>query len=586
MASAFQAKGLQYWVSELAQAVLPILPGSAVEIRRLLEHPDTSLNQIGDLVAQDPVLRLHVLRACNNQFAEKAAGTLSNPHHCVSMLGMDNISALVDSLKPDCGANNRFEPRYLQAIIQSSHAAELALSWLPFRHQGNADQLVLACLLYGVPDWAMWRVASNEARMIDALVQQQRVPVEEAELAVLGCQRAELAKALAQHWHFSDQVCGAIHGAPIPSPAFLMRYARLAQKHSNDAASVRMPNKTEAGLLAHSQGFTVHLSNTLAQQSARSWYSKPTLRCQAIVAAYLDQPLVRILELTKSVALETSRRFAIVGVQSPAEGLLWPQPSAQRRRIKPSQMDAAVTKMASMLGQGSVPAKAPKSATPAPPSQRPDPLNQPRAIGIKSEKLPDGLDHHAIRSAPKPAAKPAAVFPGFVSAEKYADYETLINKLLHQPSAFSSEQEALRSITDCLYRCTELERVVVAVLNPERSKLEAYYAQGCSEAPALQRFTVQLQPPNLFTQLLRQPAATWISRERQQQIEGVIPGQFRQASQCEDFFLMSVFNQQGAYGLFYADRGLTDRIGLSEAEYKIFKSTGAHCSKYLMALQP
>jgi HD-like signal output (HDOD) protein len=197
MPSAFQAKGLDHWVSELEQTMLPVLPGSTSEIRRLLADPDTSLHQIGELVALDPVLRLHVVRACNIRFADHAAGTLSNPHHCVSMLGLNNISAVVAPLKSASEAASRFESRYLQAIIQSRHAADQAVSWIPYRHQGNPDQLVLACLLYGAPDWALWQVASDEARLIDALIHQQRIPPEEAELAVLGCKRAELAKALA-----------------------------------------------------------------------------------------------------------------------------------------------------------------------------------------------------------------------------------------------------------------------------------------------------------------------------------------------------------------------------------------------------
>ena len=94
---------------------------------------------------------------------------------------------------------------------------------------------------------------------------------------------------------------------------------------------------------------------------------------------------------------------------------------------------------------------------------------------------------------------------------------------------------------------------------------------SCEDYPRLKKCSVRLQPSNLFSQLLKQPAATWISPDRPSPIAGLIPGTFKQAAQSDHFFLMSVFNHRGAYGLFYADKGTHDRIGMSESEYKIFK---------------
>jgi len=111
--------------------------------------------------------------------------------------------------------------------------------------------------------------------------------------------------------------------------------------------------------------------------------------------------------------------------------------------------------------------------------------------------------------------------------------------------------------------------------------VETYYARGCEDYPRLKKCSVRLQPSNLFSQLLKQPAATWISPDRPSPIAGLIPGTFKQAAQSDHFFLMSVFNHRGAYGLFYADKGTHDRIGMSESEYKIFKIACNTCSKHL-----
>ncbi|RLU02430.1 MAG: hypothetical protein D9N11_09285, partial [Ketobacter sp.] len=61
-----------------------------------------------------------------------------------------------------------------------------------------------------------------------------------------------------------------------------------------------------------------------------------------------------------------------------------------------------------------------------------------------------------------------------------------------------------------------------------------------------------------------------------------VPGTFKQAAQSDHFFLMSVFNHKGAFGLFYADKGTSNRLGMSEAEYKAFKVACNTCSKHLV----
>lgn len=578
MSSEFQAKGLEYWVNKLDEHLLPVLPGSARQAGRLLKDADVSLHDLGTVVASDPIMHVHVVRECNRQFGERAAGVLANPHHCVSMLGLDKLSILMRQFKATKGEAS--EPRdayYFQAIRTSLHAAEQAASWASFRNQASPDAMYVGALMFGVPNWCLWRRAHREMTVIDRLFKREQIPLREAEQAVLGCTREAIAKALAEHWHMPSSIQDALSSEQLPTPRFLLRCAREHQRQPN----YRMPNRTPDGMLVNSNALPLALSNYLAQETAKGWYSHQTQRCLMIIAAYLEKPLDTIESLSKQVAVAASERWALPGTMAPAANLIWPVTPRQPRRLKPAQLKAAVAKLLRTTGsKGETDTKQPPGH-PLPGS----PQKQPKPIGIHSEHLPDDLDRKSILNAPRPpVSRPTPIpHPGFISYEKKHEFEELMQKLLKEPDYFSTEYESIHCVVDCLADTTHLQRVLVTLYNRANNTVETYYTRGCEDFPLLQKCSVRLQPSNLFSQLLKQPAATWISPDKPSPVAGLIPGSFKQAAQSDHFFLMSVFNHHGAYGLFYADKGTNDRMGMSESEYKVFKVACNTCSKHLVS---
>ena len=581
MSSVFQPKGLENWVNILDDHLLPVLPASARQAGKLLKDPDVSLNDLGNVIARDPVMRVHVIRECNRQFGDRAAGVLANPHHCASMLGLDKLNILMRQFKATKGDPG--DPRdyhYFQAIGTSLHAAEQAASWAPFRNQANADTMFLGALLYGVPNWCLWRFAHREMNIINLLFRREQIPLQEAEQAVLGCTREAIALALAKRWSIPDSIRDALSSAKLPSPRFLLRCARRHQQDPN----ATMPNRMADGTLVNSAALPLALSNHLAQEAARNWYAPQTRRLLDIIAAYLDQPVEQIEALAKQVAVETSRRWHLPGTLAPATNLIWPAHGRRPRQIKPAQLPAAVAKLYASGKPKPVGEAASGQSQITPPAPAQPARQQPKPIGIHSEHLPEDLDRHAIHHAPSPmaSAAPAPTHPGFISAEKKQEFEGLMRKLLHEPDYFPTEFECVRSVVDILADTTALERVLVLLYNRSQHSLETYYSRGCENNPQLGKYSVRMQHSNLFSQLLKQPAATWISPDRPSKVSGLVPGTFKQVAQSDHFFLMSLFNHKGAYGLFYGDKGTSNRIGMSEAEYKVFKVACNTCSKHLV----
>lgn len=587
MSSVFQPKGLENWVSILDDHLLPVLPASARQASRLLKSPDASLYELGNVIARDPVMRVHVVRECNRQFGERAAGVLANPHHCASMLGLDKLNVLMRQFKATRGdARDPRDYHYFQAISTSLHAAEQAAAWAQYRNQAGADSMFLGALLYGVPNWCLWRFAHREMNIIQVLFRREQIPLQEAERAVLGCTREAIAVELARRWHIPENIREALSSAHLPSPRFLLRCAR---RHQQDP-HYRIPNRTESGQLVNSNALPLALSHQLAQEAARDWYSPHTRRLLDIIAAYLERPISELENLVKHTAVESARRWVLPGTLAPAANLIWPSLPRRPRHLKPGQLPAAVASLYA-AGQNSTENNdaenndAQNKRQTASHNTQPKPQAKP--IGIRSEHLPEDLDRQAILGAPRPAAAPVpgavSSHSGFLSLEKKQAFETLMHRLLQEPEYFSTEFESIHSVVDVLADCTPLQRVLVLLYQRTPQSVQAYYARGCDQHPTLAKYRISLQHNNLFSQLLKQPAATWISPERPSKVAGLVPGTFKQAAQSDHFIMMSVFNHRGAFGLFYADRGPGERMGLSEAEYKIFRLACSTCSKHLVA---
>lgn len=588
---------LDQWCQRLDAHPLPVLPDSFRALQRALNKPDTSLHDLGSIMADDPAMSVLLLQECQRQFGGRVAGSLSNLHHAVAMLGLDKTLTLTRRFVPLSEPVSAHQ-NYLNALGCALHGAEQARNWMAQRHGSGADTVWLAALLLGLIDAALWHFAPREMQALAILTRREAIPPEEADLAVLGCRRPELARALAQRWGFPAAVLDAIEPDSLPDPAFLLRHARRAQQNPQH----KLPNRDSAGQLVRSPALYVHLARWLADSATRDWYSRNQQRCHAVLAACLFMTAGEARQLTAETALTLSRAWNVPFAPAPAANLLWPLQPARRRRIRPSQLPKAVAQLlAGKLPAAETPsARAPAAVKPAPrpaaarPAPPPAPprsarAGQPPKIGLTSHNLPEDLDRHSILNAPKPivpVAAPAAAharFPGFKSLEKKKEFEQFLQVLLSGQSVFRTEFEALRAAVEQLHECTELSRVVAGLHNPKLDQVEACFALGCDQYPALKRFRVRLQPANLFTHLLKQPASLWLSPDRPNKANGLMPGSFKQANQTDTCFLMSIFNHQGPFALLYADRGVDNRLGLSEHEYSIFKSVCTACSKHLIA---
>ncbi|MBV1920754.1 MAG: hypothetical protein KUG73_08715, partial [Pseudomonadales bacterium] len=183
-----------------------------------------------------------------------------------------------------------------------------------------------------------------------------------------------------------------------------------------------------------------------------------------------------------------------------------------------------------------------------------------------------------------PLVPSTAKSPGFKNEMKRRVFESYVKRLVNEVGYFSAEHEVIRCTADVLFDVTELQRVVIGLVDRKTMALQGYYAIGCEDSPRLGKFTVGLQPPNFFTQILRKPQAVWVNSDRPNEITGLVPGAFKQLAQSDDYIVMSVFNGKGAFGILYADKAASGNQCIDEMELKVCRSIANASSKHLILM--
>ena len=334
------------------------------------------------------------------------------------------------------------------------------------------------------------------------------------------------------------------------------------------------------------------LANWLVQEASIDWYSRQTYRCLAIIGAYLGVQQDEVWRVIREAALKTSQQFPIPGVLTPAVSLIFPPMPAQRRRIRADKLSEVVGKMKEGASVTAVTRTAGRSG--AKPDvevkqeelkgERQGPRSTPQQVDAS---IADAPSRAVPASGPIMSAPPVpsmAKSPGFKNEMKRRVFESYVKRLVNEVGYFSAEHEVIRCTADVLFDVTELQRIVIGLVDRKTSTLQGYYAVGCEDSPKLGKFAVGLQPPNFFTQILRKPQAVWMNSDRSNEITGLVPGEFKQLTQSDDYIVMSVFNGKGAFGVLYADKAASGNQSISEMELKVCRSIANASSKHLILM--
>ncbi len=133
-----------------------------------------------------------------------------------------------------------------------------------------------------------------------------------------------------------------------------------------------------------------------------------------------------------------------------------------------------------------------------------------------------------------------------------------------------SLHQALAIAMEGMHDGLGLNRVVFAMLTPDRGELKARSILGSDNDPLFNRFAIDIDGVNLFARLLDKPQAIWVNDGNRARFWPLVPNNVQKLIRINSFFAMSVFVKGKPVGIFYADRH-TQACTLEEATYKRFK---------------
>ncbi|MEJ2754400.1 MAG: HDOD domain-containing protein, partial [Gammaproteobacteria bacterium] len=334
---------ITHWFQSIKDVALPILPLTHHALQRQWLRSHGALNQLADIIAQDPVASLAVLRAANSTHPmHSTSEAIIGIHHCITYLGLENLQHLI-AKTPILTASitQSSYVHYVNSLVRGLYAAFLAQDWARAQNHYQPEQLFLSALFYNAPYWALWRVAPAEMKIIEHLKLNEHIPAQEAETVVLGTSIAPLAATLAKYWRLPSVIQAAYDHTQLPHIKTILKAGQCCAKGQLGT----WPNFDNHGVATHSTAVHVLLANWIAFESEISWHSRQLQRVTALASAFQHQSTARGQRGLWQQALAVSRAYALPNTSSPGSRLMTPRHTPTRRTRSPEHVMAYVKKL-------------------------------------------------------------------------------------------------------------------------------------------------------------------------------------------------------------------------------------------------
>lgn len=201
------------------------LPEIAIQINRMVDDPQSSANDIGELISRDPSLTARLLRIANSPFFGLST-KVATVNRAVTLIGTKQLRDLVIATSAVGSFKNI--PNQLVSMddfwYHSLYCALAARTLGQRRLLPHADSLFVAGLLHDIGQLVIFHRLPEQARAALQLSVEDphAVDMHQAELEILGFDHAQVGGLLLQQWHLPAllQECVALHHRPTAARQF------------------------------------------------------------------------------------------------------------------------------------------------------------------------------------------------------------------------------------------------------------------------------------------------------------------------------------------------------------------------------
>jgi HD-like signal output (HDOD) protein/CheY-like chemotaxis protein len=220
--------------SAKASSDAPTIPPVYAEVLKAIESLGVSDEQIGEIIAQDPVLTFEVLRLTNSAYLGLPRN-ITTAAQAVQSLGLEIVKALVMALQ-FLAEHSRLKPGYLsldQIWQHSVNVGQIARDLILFETKDRtlASQALVAGLLH---DFGKVVLATNYDDLygrVHSLARKQPVTLWDVEKEMFGANHGEIGACLAGMWNIPSPIVEAIAFSHEPALSQHEQFTPLVAVH-------------------------------------------------------------------------------------------------------------------------------------------------------------------------------------------------------------------------------------------------------------------------------------------------------------------------------------------------------------------
>ncbi|EXJ12141.1 HDOD domain-containing protein [Nitrincola nitratireducens] len=508
MSNTVSPKGVDEWLSFLADKPLPVRASTLTRLKKALHSPSSTLVTLPPIISHDPVLCFHLCCEAQRLLASRHA-KVTSLSHAVQALGFDRIEQLVASLTIlKLNPNSTPQKMYFRAIADSHHAATQVADWLHLRNASYREEAKMASLFYGFIHWLMWLYAPFHKEAYQEKVYKHNQDVVLAEHDVFGCTLQELGQKLGALLHVPELTLEALNHDSSPTSSLL---GLLHLKAMGDAR-LEIKDLREVNHLIQQPFFPVKLSNWLSLTTTRGWDSDKAKRIFEIITDYLQLRGYEAQARLHAQCAESARQYHLPGVLSPATELLW------------------ISSTPYIPGLFSITEKAQTES-----------LYPPFTIPV-STPIPPTSEVDTTQERPTPE---------FADSELYKHIATQFHSA---DSGYSRPAQVLKDLLKGLKLGLGLERVLLLSVDIPNNRIQTSYQVGFGKDHEVAAFEMAYDIPSLLKRLCEKPANHVCQKSNRQQTHQALPHDFLRHISPSDFIVMSIFCNKTPIGIVYADR--------------------------------
>jgi hypothetical protein len=498
------------WRKILEFKQFPLLPSTRKAFQNLMQKTHLSFDNLAAIAEQDPAICLHMLLRIKQKNPD-SLGQIHTAASCISLLGMEEVVALVKHIPTlDTSPKSRSARNYMALLNTAVLAGRLAAQWAKIKPGLNERQALWSAMLLSAPLWS-WQLQQVSASQETF----NHMSLGKDLIPALEAGFGKLTKSRLGQWQSLAEalalprVCQSLWQQRCWPKPKEWQVLRMHKLNSIEGHRTLKHQCQQPEML-------IYMANALASQYQQGAYRFKTRRWLCLSANFLNRDVKHLhqemVAMNLLMAKRGQRLFSISSLLAPTHA------------------------------------------------------SAPQGLVYFCEKEPAQF---------KRARDALKAVPNVTSTKRELD-QPLLKQLMQQlheaPDSFGDWHYLMHSVLKGITEGIGLQHAYIMVQNKSRNAAKVYYQRGLAETDPLCHFSIGLDKASIFKKILEKPASLMITdQNRDKMLRGVSAAQ--RDILPDHFMMMSLFSNQRAIGIIFADRSSGPPSPLIQpAEYIAFKS--------------